>query len=342
MSGASRIVAEIQASAKVHRWSNFDPNPDTEQVARGLRELVQFNPDVVIGIGGGTVLDMAKLLCAFDGVDTHEALKRRIESGWSPAARRRKLILTPTTAGSGSEATRFAVVYIGHSKFSVTSHVLLPDFVILDPDLSKSGSSHLKAASGIDAVSQAIESLWAVGATTSSKALAKAALDELIPALNRWVGGDVSAGGGVVAGSYLAGRAIDISRTTGAHALSYAITQTFGASHGDAVALTLPAFAALHDSVSTGGELQGGISLASHRHAMMTIASSLGVPRPLEISTALRQLCIGIGLEPGLSRLGAVESDLEHLALDVNTERLANNPVMLSRTKVEQILRESL
>src|SRR5690606_31263398 len=125
------------------------------------------------------------------------------------------MILAPTTSGSGSEATRFAVVYIGSDKHSIAGDAMLPDAVILDPVLTMSASPYQRATSGIDAVAQATESLWAAGADDTSRTFARDALRVLIPALPRFVdSADGQAAADMAEGSHLAGRAIDISRTT--------------------------------------------------------------------------------------------------------------------------------
>ena len=160
-SGAARVVPDLEQVADVVRWSDFSPNTDVDDLRRGLAVLHGANADMVIGVGGGSAMDMAKLLCAFEAVgDASDlCLTDAIRSGRSIDARRPGMVLVPTTSGSGSEATHFAVVYIGQDKYSVAGAVLRPDLAILDPELTLSGSSYQRATSGIDAVAQAVESL---------------------------------------------------------------------------------------------------------------------------------------------------------------------------------------
>ena len=116
LSGAARVVAKLEKHTALTRWSEFEPNTSAADLSRGLAVLTEFQPDVVVGIGGGSVMDMAKLLCAFDGIGEAGDLNYRIKSGYRPGRRSRQLMLAPTTAGSGSEATHFAVVYVGERK----------------------------------------------------------------------------------------------------------------------------------------------------------------------------------------------------------------------------------
>jgi len=190
--------------------------------------LNAFQPDMIIGVGGGSVMDMAKLLCAFAGTtDMLADLKSVVETGYRQERRAPHLVLVPTTAGSGSEATHFAVVYAGGTKHSVASPSLRADFVVLDPNLAVSGSAYQKATSGIDAVCQAIESIWAVGSTADSRRVAVRALTMLIPAIPSSVAGNEQVADDVTEGSYLAGRAIDLSKPQGpmqCHMLSLSST----------------------------------------------------------------------------------------------------------------------
>jgi alcohol dehydrogenase class IV len=120
---------------------------------------------LVVAVGGGTSIDMAKLIRALAGTVDPEAVIR----GKSPiVASRSRFIAIPTTAGTGSEATQFAVVYIDGEKFSLDHASLRPAIAIVDPRLMNTLPAAVTAATGLDAFCQAIESIWAVGATDES------------------------------------------------------------------------------------------------------------------------------------------------------------------------------
>src|SRR5699024_1895 len=105
-SGAATMLPQLQQVAQVRRWSDFSPNPDAADVARGVAEVAAFNPDLVLAVGGGSAMDMAKLLCAYAG--RNEPVTDLIRAGATITARSLGLVLAPTTSGSGSEATHFA------------------------------------------------------------------------------------------------------------------------------------------------------------------------------------------------------------------------------------------
>jgi alcohol dehydrogenase class IV len=315
-SGATVMLPELERVAQVRRWSDFLPNPDAADLSQGLAIVDDFRPDLILAIGGGSVMDMAKLLAGFAGITDPVKLQEAIRSGDRIARREPGLVLAPTTSGSGSEADHFAVVYIGNEKFSVAGEPLRPDVVILDPRLSLSGSRYQKATSGIDAVAQAIESLWAVGATGASRRWARHALRLLLPAIETFVNtGTEESARAMAIGSHLAGRAIDISRTTAAHALSYGITKRYGVSHGHAVGLTLGAFIEAHAS-------------AGSIEAMPEILARLGAADGHEGRQRFVALLERLGLSTRLAEVGCTTSEERRLlAESVNVERLGNNPV---------------
>jgi alcohol dehydrogenase class IV len=232
--------------------------------------------------------------------------------------------LSPTTAGSGSEATHFAVVYIGHEKFSVAAPALYADHIILDPGLVRSGSKHQRAVSGIDAVCQSIESLWAVSGTEQSRRFARHALSILLKHIGRFVKrADTQSAHGMMIGSYLAGRAIDVSRTTAAHALSYAITKQYGISHGHAVALTLGAFIEGHAGIE----------------AIQPILKAFRVNTAPEAAAKFREIVRSIGLPSSFTDAGITTPlQLQQIVASVNLERLSNNPVKFSLDEMTAML----
>jgi alcohol dehydrogenase class IV len=338
-SGAAAMLPALSRTAVVRRWSGFAPNTDAADLLHGVALVEEFRPDLVLGVGGGSAMDMAKLLCAFGGVTDQAALHERIRAGGAVTAREPRLVLAPTTSGSGSEATHFAVVYIGDDKYSVAGPVLRPDVVVLDPALTLSGSRYQRATSGIDAVAQAIESLWAVGATGLSRRWAGHALGLLLPAVERYVNEpDGRSARAMAIGSHLAGRAIDISKTTAPHALSYAITKRYGVSHGHAVALTLGAFIEAHCAAEP-DRLRAGVDPRGHRRVMAEILDRLGAADGTQARGRLSALMERVGLAPRLSEAGVgAAEDRRRLVRAVNAERLANNPVRFGEADLDVIV----
>lgn len=343
--GAAARLAELEMFASVRRWSDFDPNPSVDDLRRGLAILRDHDPELIVGVGGGSPMDMAKLLCAFDGVG-ERAVESAIVAGSPVEFSSRTLFLVPTTSGSGSEATHFAVVYIGSDKYSVAGDGLRAAAVALDPGLTLSGSAHQRATSGVDAICQATESLWAVGATDRSRRSARHALGLLLPAIEPFVDDPTPQTARCMAlGSHLAGRAIDVSKTTAAHALSYGITKRYGIDHGNAVALTLGQFVSDHAVLVD--RLQPGLDRASHERAMAQIVDAygraLGTSDAASVGREINELLGRLGLTSTLMEAGVrSESELTELADTVNVERLGNNPVVYSTDELVGVLARSL
>jgi alcohol dehydrogenase len=337
-SGAARVLPDLERVATVRRWSDFRPNTDADDLAVGLRVLAEFDADVVVAVGGGSAMDMAKLLVAYGGGVEPGEVGDAIRGGTTVSTRRRGLVLAPTTSGSGAEATHFAVVYTGQTKHSIAGPALVPDRVVLDPELSRSGSAYQRATSGIDALCQSIESLWATGGTVRSRSFARTALALSIENLPSFV---ADAGGpaaeGMALGSHLAGRAIDISKTTAAHALSYGITKRHGVSHGHAVALSMGPFLARH-ATAEADDLRPGADPDEHAAAVREILHSFGVNDGDACHRAFTGLLSGIGLEPRLSRLVG-DADLDALVRVVDPARLGNDPLRLGPERLESVLR---
>ena len=162
---------KLNAALKEHRvvhFSDFRANPRLEDLKAGLSLLEGEDISQIIAVGGGSVMDMAKLLRAT--VNT-SADPEKIILGEEPLGNHScpELSAVPTTSGSGSESTHFAVVYIEGTKYSLAHESLLPDKVILDPTLTMSSSPYQTACSGLDALAQAVESYWNVFATAESR-----------------------------------------------------------------------------------------------------------------------------------------------------------------------------
>lgn len=240
--GAEAEVISMERRFTVRRFGGVRPNPDLSTVEAAVDVAREFRPDAVVGIGGGSPLDVAKSAAALHGQaqSAYDCLRNPSQLSSRDGC---ALVLAPTTSGSGSELTSFATVYVGEQKYSLDHPALRSDVALVDPDLTASLPGPSAVASGLDALSQAIESYWATAATAASRRLAQAALNELFPALR-----EVADHGSFAApqirerlavGAALSGAAINQTRTTAAHALSYGLTARLGITHGVAVALHL-------------------------------------------------------------------------------------------------------
>lgn len=239
-SGGASLIHTVTEGLEADFFSVSGKTSGPEAIREGVGRCLRLQPDVLIGIGGGAVLDMCKLIGFFSATGLDPAAWT---SGEKPpdAVAPFSQILIPTTSGSGSEATAFAVMYDGERKYSVAHSSMLAESVLLAPALTESMSRYQAACSGFDALAQSIESYLAVGATTESRAYSMKAVSHCCAHLEPAVNGKGSAHREeMLLAAHWAGKAINIAKTTAAHALSYILTSRYGVPHGHAVALLLP------------------------------------------------------------------------------------------------------
>jgi alcohol dehydrogenase len=229
----------VPRGVQMARFSGFTPNPTLDQVLAGAALRERFRPDLVLAVGGGSAIDTAKLVRSL-GPEREAALAVLAGAAQPPGADLPPLVAVPTTAGPGAHVTRFATVYVDGAKASLDHPSVLPDHALVDPELLRTCSVRLRYACAYDAVCHAVESSWSRRATAESVALAQTALRELV----RLLRGGLSRLGpeqllALAAAATTAGRAIDLTRTTAAHAFSYRLTARFGVPHGVACLLNL-------------------------------------------------------------------------------------------------------
>lgn len=338
LSGAKEFIEFATNGKSVVRFSDFEQNPKYEQALLGTKLFLESNCDIVIAIGGGSVMDMAKLINIFAA--NPELNELEIVKDSSKIKNTGKtLIAIPTTAGTGSEATHFAVVYHENKKYSVAHPSLLPKVAGLNSELTLSQPKYLTACAGLDALSQAIESYWSVNANEESQQYAEEAIVLLIKNLEKAVNHpDIVNRKQVLYGSFLAGKAINISKTTAAHAVSYAFTTYYAIPHGHAVFLTLPEFIEYNSKV-TEEDMNDPRGSRYTLNCINKICDILKVNSAIEAKQFLRQLAANINIELSLDELGIVGFESK-VADSVNMERLGNNPRKIGKPGLIKLLAE--
>ena len=313
---------------QVTHFNDFSPNPTLEEAEAGVSLWRSEKPDAVLGIGGGSALNLAKMI---NGVAGSKASTRDILTGQSPPEKNTvPVIAVPTTSGSGAEVTHFAAVYVDNKKHSVTHESLRPSHCILDPSLTRSLSPYLTATTGMDALSQAIESYWSVGSTEKSRNYSSQAITLCEPfGVAACNDSTDEARTALMEGAHLAGKAIDIAKTTAPHALSYPLTTGFGVTHGHAVALSLGPVFAFNAAANQSAELS---------KRMGDLCTLMKCPDGLAASKQLNAMMKDCGLTTQLRDQGVARSDLPRLVQSVNPQRLKNNPRPLSSENLGAIL----
>lgn len=324
-SGAKAELEPILANYAVSRFIGFEQNPKLEDVQRGIEQLRIAQPEIVIALGGGTAIDLGKLIGT---LADQSAPARDLVVGQSPIETPGlPLIAIPTTAGTGSEATHFAVVYVENKKHSVAHQCFLPAYAIVDSRLTHSMPPSITASTGLDALCQAIESYWALAATEESTSYAREAIqlawENLLPSVVRPTEKSRRA---MCRASHLAGKAINISKTTAPHALSYHLTSVYNIPHGVAVATVLsPIFK--YNAEVTNNDCADPRGAEYVRNKIAAIVDLLGAATVQEACLQFSQLLSAIDCPNSLAQAGVrTDEQIGRVVDAVNLQRLSNNP----------------
>ena len=229
-------------SSKVEVFQDVEADPSLKTLINAIEIGKKNKITGVIGFGGGSSMDVAKLTSLILGSNEN------IEEAWGVSnakGPRLPLILVPTTAGTGSEVTPISIITVGEEeKKGVSSPIILPDIAILDPELTVGLPAHTTAATGIDAMVHAIEGYASANKNNNpiSKMIAVEALKLLGGSIEKAVfeGSNIEARGNMLLGAMLAGKSFANSPVAAVHALAYPIGGTFHVSHGLSNSLVLP------------------------------------------------------------------------------------------------------
>jgi alcohol dehydrogenase class IV len=336
-SGAKDALQSVLANLHITNFSGFQPNPKLVDIQRGVELFRTDPPELVIAIGGGTAIDLGKLI-SFIGNQSESP--RDIITGQKVGLNDAlPLIAIPTTAGTGSEATHFAVAYIGTDKYSVAHPSMLPAHAAIDPCLTHSLPATITAATGLDAFCQAIESMWAVGATDESVEYASAAIKCAYNHLLASVKSPTPESRlEMCRASHLAGKAINISKTTAPHALSYILTSKYHVPHGFAVAMTLAKFLGFNAGLKA-NDCVDERGPADVQNRILQIVNLLGATNITEACRLIDSLAESVGRPASFADLGITQREqLDEIADSVNVQRMSNNPRRIDRSTIVQLL----
>lgn len=320
-------IEALPVAEKV-KFSDFTPNPLYEQVCRGIELLKSTNCDTILAVGGGSAIDVAKCIklavLAKEGNDAiiPPMVNTRVECDGSKLP----FIAIPTTAGTGSESTHNAVMYYEGVKQTVTNDGILPDYAILEPSVLKTLPLYQKKCTMMDALCQGIESWWSVNSTEESYEYSRKCIELIIANWRKYIfENDEVAAANIMLGANYGGRAINITATTAAHAMSYKITSLYGLPHGHAVAVCLPGiWEYMIGHLDKCIETRGQEYLSD---IFQNIANTMGEENPyaaIDIFT-----CMLKEMELDNPTSDNRPSDILLLTDSVNPIRLKNNPIVL-------------
>ncbi|WP_027192073.1 iron-containing alcohol dehydrogenase [Fundidesulfovibrio putealis] len=328
-----------QAKITYSRYSDVEADPSYETAVRASESVKAFKADAILGIGGGSAQDVAKVASVLATNPGNVSAIFGVDLVPKPGL---KLILVPTTAGTGSEVTPIAILSDHHEKLKlgIVSPYLFPSVAILDPELTLGLPPHVTAATGMDALIHALEAYTSKNASDMTDMLALQAIKLVFGSIRTAFsnGSDVNARSKMLEGSMLAGMAFANAGVTAVHAFAYPIGAEFHIPHGVANSIMLvpvmefnmlgniPKFAHLAEVL---GENVNGLSQRESA---------------LKAVEAMRLLCADLQVPAKLSAFGIKKENIPDLAKGVMkvTRLLANNPRLLKLEDAEAIYRCAL
>ncbi len=334
---ADRIKDKLSACSSVSIFGEVKPDPPIELIAQGLDFLLKADADVVVALGGGSSIDAAKAVIL---MAKRSGKKQNI-----------KLVAIPTTSGTGSEVTQFAVVTDKQAgvKYPLVDAELQPDVAILDPEFVKTAPPSVTADTGFDVITHALEAYISTEANEFSDALAEKALElafEYLP-IAYADGNDLEAREKMHKASCLAGMSFNIVSLGVNHGIAHALGAKFHIPHGRANAMLLPHVMRFNADLSD--DFDKTLTYSTAALKLAKISKLIGL-RSTNTRFAVVALCEHIksmericGIPATLKDAGVSESD--YLAQKdsiinsaLNDACTVTNPVKMTREGVIKIL----
>ena len=330
MDGFNKHLEEVERTGvEMIGFRDFQPNPLYESVVKGVELFNDEKCDSIMAVGGGSAMDVAKCIKLYsnlpgDGTDG-AWLKAEIVPNSIP------FIAMPTTAGTGSEATRYAVIYYNDAKQSVTSESFIPSTVLMDPNALKTLPLYQKKATMMDALCHAIESFWSVNSTEKSKEYSRAAIQAVLKHMDGYLANTEEGNAGMLKAAHTAGQAINITQTTAGHAMCYKITSLFHSAHGHAAILCdRVLFPWMAENTDKCTDPRGEEYLKA---TLDEIGRAMGCKDATEGAEKLRIIFDSLELEVPT----ATAEQFEILKNSVNPVRLKNHPIALDVDTIDSL-----
>lgn len=316
--GVAQQLQQASEGRITEIFSGIRPNPDVEQVDRAAAMARLANVDFIVALGGGSVLDAAKVVSVLalnaDTASDYLSKAKPIPREHLP------LIAIPTTSGTGSEVTSVAVLsdHAAGIKAPLSSEAFYPSVGIVDPALTASVGPHTTASTGFDALCHAIEAYWNRHHQPACDALAVHAVRLVLRNIEKAVacGSDTDARRAMAEASTVAGMAFAIPKTTSSHACSYPLTNRLGIDHGEACALTIDYFMRLN--------------AARGCDRINTLAREVGFADANALADEIVRLKKATGMRTSLADMNLSADTLEQLARESQHPNMLNNPVDIS------------
>jgi alcohol dehydrogenase len=326
--GVAEEIGRSMTGKNVSYFYEVEPNPSCESVDKAAEVARQINAGCIIGLGGGSALDVSKIVACL--VDQEGSIYDYYAGGTKTLKERKtSLICIPTTAGTGSEVTNVGVYTNKKTgvKMPMVNDLFWANIALIDPELTYTLPAAVTASTGMDAFCHAIEAYWNKNSQPICDMLAMGAMKDILKNIkNAYEKPDrKDARGAMLVSSLIAGIAFSQTRTTGIHALSFPLTAEFGASHGIACSVTLPAFIR--------ASAQGA------KEKMLYLVTYLGYDSIEAFADEVEALMVSMKMPVRLSELGVKEEDLEHITeVGLGAAIIQLTPAVMNKETVHELL----
>ena len=332
-SGAENFFKNLLINKEIKLFYKVSDFPVIEELIKIILAVRKFKPDLILAIGGGTIIDYAKIA---NLVDHRDELKELIVNYSYPFKKKyTKLAVIPTTAGSGAEVTSNGVIYVDGIKHSFENELLKPDNFFLVREFLISAPNNIKASAGFDAIAQALESLVSKKSNDES---VNHASKSLRISMNSYISflenPNLKSATEMSIASNLAGKAISISKTTAPHATSYPFTSLFNISHGHAVSLFFEGFFKYNFDNLSRSETSFDL-----KKRFEIIFNLFEVKNINEFNSKISAIKKRANLEDNLKNLNIdIKKNSEEIIKGINLLRLGNNPVKIDVSDIYKII----
>lgn len=310
-------------------FSDFEPNPLYESVVAGVQLFQERKCESIIAVGGGSAIDVAKCIKLYSNLpgngENGAWLKEKVIPNDIP------FLAMPTTAGTGSEATRYAVIYYGGVKQSIVSENIVPETVLLDSNTLKTLPLYQRKATMMDALCHAIESFWSINSTEESKEYSKDAIKGVLEHMEGYLANIKEGNAGMLMAAHIAGKAINITQTTAGHAMCYKITSLFNVAHGHAAILCdRVIFLWMAKNIDRCIDPRGKKYL---KNTLDEIGLAMGCKNANDGAKRLVEIFESLELDVPT----ATEEQYKKLKMSVNLVRLRNHPIALDVNTIDAL-----
>tara|TARA_B100001741_G_C16526927_1_gene587566 strand:- start:207 stop:1331 length:1125 start_codon:yes stop_codon:yes gene_type:complete len=337
LSGAKKIFLPIIKNNKVVFFFKKNSFPEIDEFVKLCKLCQKVKPQLIIGIGGGASIDYAKLTGVL--YNQTKKLKKILKNSKKiKNLKKIKTLVIPSTAGSGAEETSFATLFIKNKKYSVAHKLIKPNDYVLLPKLINSSPKYIKASSGMDTICQSTESLISINSTKKSALYSLKSLKLAFNNIKMFVGSkSLKKSHNMSLAANYSGKAINIAKTNGPHAVSYYFSTYHGISHGHAVSLTLNSF--LHFNYLNIKKSRAKFSLEERYKKLFRLTKSKNID---DLTKYYENLIKNLNLEINFSKLRInLKKELKKIVKETNVERLGNNPVDVSKDNLINIIKNN-